>query len=181
MLHLWLAGSVGLMLLWSIRAGIKPGLNFHLLGGTLLMLMFGPRLAMISLAVVLLSVTLAGASGWASLGVNFLLMAALPVMFSYVIYSQVHHKLPNHVFIYIFVDAFLTAGLVMCVCGLISSVMLTLASVYSGDYLASHYLPYFALMGWSEALLTGMSITLMVAFRPKWLLTFSDQRYLKGK
>ncbi len=181
LLHLWLAGCVGLMLMWSIKAGIRPGLNFHLLGATLLTLMFGPRLAMVGLAVVLAGITLAGAGGWSILGVNFLLMAALPVLFSYAIYSQAHHKLPTHVFVYIFVDAFITAGLAMCLCGLATTMLLALGEVYPAGYLGSNYLPYFILMGWSEAILTGMAVTLMVAFRPKWLTTFSDRLYVKGK
>jgi uncharacterized membrane protein len=178
--HLWMAGCVGLLLVWSVKAGIKPGLNFHLLGATLLTLMFGPRLAMISLATVLIGVTLTGASGWSSLGVNFLLMAALPTIFSYAVYSQAHHKLPTHVFVYIFIDAFVTAGLAMILCGLVAVVLLAASEVYSMQYLGREYLPYFILMGWSEAILTGMAVTLMVVYRPQWLATFSDQQYVKG-
>jgi len=178
--HLWLAGGVGLMLLWSLKTGIKPGLNFHLLGATLLTLMFGARLAMVALAVALLGVTLNGADGWASLGMNFLLMAALPVLFSHGLYRQVHCKLPNHVFIYIFLDAFIAAGLAMCLCGLAATAVLVMGEVYPATYLGSNYLPYFILRGWSEALLTGMAVTLMVVFRPEWLSTFDDRQYLKG-
>ena len=77
--NLWLGMCVGLLLLWSIKAGIRPGLDFHLLGAMLLTLMFGARLAMLALAVVLLGVTLAGAAGWSSLGLNWLLTGALLV------------------------------------------------------------------------------------------------------
>ena len=34
------------------------------------------------------------------------------------------------------------------------------------------------LMAWGEALSTGMLVAVFVAFRPEWLLTYSDQRYL---
>jgi uncharacterized membrane protein len=181
LLHLWLASCVLLMLIWSVKAGVRPGLNFHLLGATLLTLMFGPRLAIIALAVVLAGVTLAGASGWATLGLNLLVMGALPVLFSYAIYSQAHHKLPNHLFVYIFLDAFFSAGLAMCLSGLAATIVLTAGNAYSLDFLGSNYLSYFIMMGWSEALFTGMAITMMVAFRPEWLATFSDRRYLKIK
>lgn len=179
-LNLWLAGCVVLMLMWSIKSGIKPGLNFHLLGATVMTLMFGPRLAMVGLAVVLLGVTLAGAAGWTSLGPNFLLMAALPALFSYLLFSQAHHKLPTHVFVYIFVDGFINAGLAMLLCGLAASALLVAGGVYSADYIGQNYLPYFILMGWSEALLTGMAVTLMVVYRPQWLSTFNDGQYVKG-
>lgn len=181
MLNLWLASSVALMLLWSIKAGIRPGLNFHLLGATLLTLMFGARLAIVALAVVLLGATLNGSGGWQSLGLNLLLMAGLPVLFSYACYSQAHHKLPNHVFVYIFLNAFVTAGLSILLVGLTDTLLLAGSGAYSGAYLGRNYLPYFVLMGWSEAMLTGMAVTLMIAFRPGWLVTFSDQSYVKGK
>jgi uncharacterized membrane protein len=181
LLHLWLASCVLLMLIWSVKAGVRPGLNFHLLGATLLTLMFGPRLAICALGVVVLGVTLSGAGGWTTLGLNLLVMAALPSLFSYAIYSQAHHKLPNHVFVYIFVDAFATAGLAMCLSGLAASLVLAAGSAYSLAYLGSNYLAYFILMGWSEALLSGMAVTMMVAFRPEWLVTFSDRRYLNIK
>jgi uncharacterized membrane protein len=36
-------------------------------------------------------------------------------------------------------------------------------------------------MAWSEAFATGMLITLMVVYRPAWVATFDDRRYLLGK
>lgn len=181
LLNVWLGAAVALMLVWSIKTGIKPGLNFHLLGSTLLTLMFGPWLALVMLAVVLVAVTLAGAAGWASLGVNFLLMAALPVVLSHVLYRITDARLPNHFFIYIFVNAFLGAGLAMAACGLAATLLLTGAGIYSSDYLSSQYLPYFILMAWSEAMLTGMVMTLMVVYRPDWVATFDDARYIRRK
>jgi uncharacterized membrane protein len=179
--HLWLASCVILLLVWSIKAGIKPGLNFHLLGATLLTLMFGPCLAIVALSAVLLGVTLAGASGWTSLGVNFLLMIALPVLFSYAVYCQAHHKLPRHVFVYVFLDAFFSAGIAMALTGTMAILLLAAAGAYTLDFLRNNYLTYFILMGWPEALLTGMSAMLMVAYKPRWLATFSDDLYLYNK
>lgn len=176
--HLWLACCTGLLLMWSIKAGVKPGLDLHLLGATGLTLMFGPSLAMIALAVVLLGITLHGAAGWMSLGINFLIMAALPVLFSYALYSQVHHKLPKHVFIYIFLDAFLAAGLAIVLAGLAAAIVLIQADVYKPGYLQNNYLIYYILMGWMEAMLTGMAATLMVVYKPEWLATFNDKLYL---
>lgn len=180
-LNVWLGFCVGLLLLWSIRTGIRPGLNFHLLGATLLTLMFGARLALVGVAVVLLGATLAGMAGWNSLGINWWLTGVLPVTLSYLLYALVDRKLPNHLFVYIFVNAFIGAGAVVVLTGLASVLLLALSGVYASAYLAQNYLPYYILMGWSEALLTGMAVTLMTAFRPLWLSTFSDVRYLKTK
>ena len=181
LLNACMGAAVVLMLVWSIKAGVRPGLNFHLLGGTMLTLMFGPWLALGVLALTLLGVTASGAAGWASLGINFLLMAALPVLLSHAIFRLADTRLPNHLFVYLFVNAFFGAGLAMAACGLAAVTVLSIAGPYSGGYLDTQYLPYFILMGWSEAMLTGMLMTLMVVYRPDWVCTFSDERYLKTR
>ena len=35
------------------------------------------------------------------------------------------------------------------------------------------------LMAWGDAFLTGMLTAIFVAFKPEWLLTWSDRRYLQ--
>lgn len=177
-LNLWLGASVALMLLWSIKTGVRPGLDFHMLGATALTLMFGPGLALAALAVVVAGITLAGQAGWAAYSLNLLLMGALPVLVSHVIFRTVDARLPNHFFVYVFVNAFFGAAVAIMTTALAATAVLALAGVYSFDYLSEHYLPYFLLMGWSEALLTGMAISVMVVFRPLWVATFDDARYL---
>lgn len=180
-LHLFLGTCVTLMVLWSIKTGIRPGLNFHLLGATAFTLMFGPRLAIVGLSVVLLGATIFGYSGWESFSVNGLLMGVLPASVSFLIFRLVDGKLPNHFFVYIFLNAFVGAGLAMAATGLAATWLMAAAGAYSADYLYSQYLPYFLLMGWSEALLTGMTMTMLVVYRPQWVGTFDDARYIRNK
>jgi uncharacterized membrane protein len=178
-LNLWLGACVLLMAVWSIKTGIKPGLNFHLLGATALTLMFGPQLAMIGLAIVLVAVTLAGMSGWQEFGWNALCMGVLPVAVSHGIYWLADRKLPNHLFVYIFINAFLGGALAMTAAGLGGTLLLRLSGVYPAAYLYHEYLPYFILMAWSEAVTTGMAMTMMVVYQPQWVCTFDDKRYLR--
>ena len=180
-LHLWLGTCVTLMAIWSIKTGIKPGLDFHLLGGTLMALMFGPHLAIVGFAVVLAGVTLAGAAGWQGFGANLLVMAAVPVLFSYLLHRTSQRKLPNHLFVYLLLDAFFCSALAIVLSGLAATLLLGLAEVYRWNYLMTQHLPFYILLGWSEAMVTGMAITMMAAYRPHWLGTFSDARYLKPK
>lgn len=177
-LNLWLGAIVVLMLLWSIKTGIKPGLNFHVLGATALTLMFGPGLAFGALAIVVAVITLAGQAGWSAYALNLLIMGGVPVAVTHLLFIAVDKRLPNHFFIYVFINAFFGAALAMTATGLSAVLVLTLAGLYPLDYLTSQYLPYYILMGWSEALLTGMALSLMVVFRPQWVVTFDDARYL---
>lgn len=58
------------------------------------------------------------------------------------------------------------------------TVFLALAGAYEWEYLINEYFPYFLLLAFSEAWLSGMVITLFVIYRPDWVVTFSDSRYL---
>jgi len=178
-LNLLLGACVALMALWSIKTGVKPGLNFHVLGATALTLMFGWPLALFALAAVTVGTTLAaGADAWEALSLNFLLMGALPVAVSHGVFRFVDSKLPNHFMIYVFLCGFFGAALAMAATGLAATLVMALSGAYAPAYLTSQYLPYFILMGWSEAMLTGMAVSLMAVYRPAWVSTFDDSRYL---
>ena len=45
----------------------------------------------------------------------------------------------------------------------------------------SEYLPFFLVVGFSEAWLTGMALTVLVIYRPEWVATFDDRSYLLNK
>jgi len=169
------------MVLWNIKTGIKPGLNFHMLGATALTLMFGPELALVGMALVLLGSTLAGFSGTWTFSLNALLMGVLPVLVSHAVYRLADTRLPNHFFVYVFVNGFFGAALAMASAGFVATALLGAAGAYSFSYLYGEYLPFYMLLAWSEALLTGMAVTLMAVYRPEWIGTFDDARYLRGK
>lgn len=176
-LNVFLGATVAVLGLWLIKAGIKPGLNFHLLGATALTLMFRPLFALFSLGLVTAALSL-----WqgqhAAFAANWLLMGALPVGVSWAIYRLVDARLPNHLFIYIFLNAFFGAAIAIMLLGLASTGFMALAGTYPLDYLLEEYLPYYLLIAWGEAFATGMLVTLMVVWRPEWVSTFDDRRYL---
>jgi uncharacterized membrane protein len=180
-LNVWLGTCVALLMLWTIKAGVKPGLNFHLLGATAFTLMFGPWLAIVGLGVVLTGVTLAGMSQWEELSINGLVMNVLPVLVSYGMVQLTSKKLPHHFFIYIFLNAFLGGALAVAARGAAATWLLAASGAYTPDYLYSNYLPYYILMAWSEAMATGMIMTLMVVYRPEWVGTFDDASYIRNK
>lgn len=172
---------VGVMIAWTIKAGVAPGLNFHLLGATLLTLMFGWQLAIVGMSVVLLGVTLDGMSGWQTFSVNVLIMGVLPVLVSQLVLVYGKRLLPKHFFIYVFVNAFFGAALAMAVTGATSTALLALGHTYSWNHLFTQYLPFFLLMIFPEAILTGSLIAMFVVYRPHWVGTFSDEQYLRNK
>jgi uncharacterized membrane protein len=180
-LNAFLALIVTLILLWHLQAGVKPGLALHLLGATVFTLCFGWALAFLGLCLVLAAVTLNGAAGWQAFAVNALLLAGVGVTVSQAAHWLVDRLLPSHLFVFIFCKGFFTSALAVIAVGFASCLLLALAGAYSGEYLASDYLPYFLLLGFSEAWLSGMSSTLLAVYRPDLLADFEDVRFLGRK
>jgi uncharacterized membrane protein len=179
-LNVFLAACVFLLLLWQLRAGVQPGLNFHLLGATLLTLMFGPWFALLGLSGILI-LTTAYHGGWVALPWNMLLMAVMPVSIAWGIYRFVDRRLPNHFFVYIFLNAFIGTALTVIALGGASTAFFYLVDAYPLGYLLNEYLPYFLLLMWSEAFSTGMAMTVLVVYKPQWVSTFDDLRYIRNK
>lgn len=180
-LNLWLGTAVLLMITWTMKAAVQPGLSLHLVGATAATLMFGPQLAIACLSLALAGIAIDGAISWAAYPLNLLTMVALPVMVADRLFRWVDARLPNNYFIYIFIDAFLGAGLSVIVLGSTATALLAAAGAYPVAQLTSEYLPFFMLLAFSEAWLTGMALTLMVVFKPEWVATFDDRRYLARK
>ncbi len=179
--NLLLGFAVGVMLMWSLKAGVQPGLNLHMLGAMAATLALGPWLALVALALALTGVTMNGAVEWVAWPLNFVLMAVVPVGLAYAIQRAIERWLPAHFFVFVFLTSFAGAALTVILQGTVSSLSLVLAGAYSAGFLLGEYLPFFLLLGFSEAWISGAVITLMVVYRPDWVAAFDDRRYLIGK
>lgn len=184
-MHVWFATIVALSLVWSLRAGAKPGLHLHLLGATAFTLMFGRQLALIGLSVVLAAVTfnagLKGIAGWQAFALNALALIVVPVFVAHLMLRLVEKYLPPNIFVYFFVAAFFGGALAAVSSGAFSGLLFWGAGLYSIDLLMSDYLPFYILLGFAEAWLNGAAITLMVVYFPRWVGSFDDRRYLWQK
>lgn len=172
-------GCVGL--LWSMSAGIRPGLELHLLGSTALTLIFGWRLAIAAGVAALAAVTALGLYAWPAFALNGLLLAVLPVVVSHWVGRQVYGLLPHNFFIYIFLAAFFGAMLAMGSVVLASAALLYGLGAYPYQVLAHDYLVMLPLIMFPEGFITGMVMTMLVVFRPDWVRTFDDRDYIHGK
>ncbi|MBC2730776.1 energy-coupling factor ABC transporter permease [Thiobacillus sp.] len=181
-LNLFLGATVAVLALWQIRTGVKPGLAFHLYGLAALTLMFGFWRATFSGVLVLLANAAFGHGSWEALGMDALLMAALPAAVTWNVYRFVERRLPNHFFIYVLGNGFFGAALSVAMIGVTTTALMALAGVYPLDYLLAQYTPYATvLIGWAEAFSTGMAVTMMAVYRPAWLETFDDAKYIQNK
>ena len=179
--HVYLGSCVALMVIWTMKAGINPGLNFHYLGATLFTLMFGRELALVAFSLVILATTLNSGTEWAGISLDAFARGAIPIFFSFWLLRTAQRRLPNHVFVFIFVNAFFGAALAVLVYVVVIAGLLAAAGAYTMKYLLSEYLAFAPLMMFSEAWITGMLIAIFVGYRPSWVTTFEDSRYLQGK
>ena len=179
--HVFLGAVVILLTIWGIKAGISPGLGFHHLGATLFTLMFGWPLAIVGLTLTMTASLLLQASDWESLGINGLLSIIIPIAVSYSILKLSQKWLPDNFFIYIFICAFFGAGIAIAISRLSAITLLSVMHAYPNEQLIEESLQYLPLFMFPEAFVTGMLISIFVVYRPDWVSTFDDERYIKGK
>jgi uncharacterized membrane protein len=180
-LNLFLAATVAVLAVWQIRAGIKPGLVFHLYGISILTMMFGFWRASFAGILILTANAVFGRGSFATLGVDALLVAILPAATSWGLFRMLDRYLPNHFFIYVLGNGFFGGALAAAAIGLATTAVMAVSGAYTLHYLLEHYTPYTLLITWAEAFSTGMAVTVMAVYRPQWLETFDDSRYLQNK
>jgi len=180
-LNLFFGCTLVLILLWHMRVEMQPGLSFHLLGLTALTLMIGWSLAVVSATLALAAVVFNTAGGWESFAVNAMIGGVIPITLTQAMLILIRWYLPKHFFVFVLVNAFLTAGFVGIAAGYLVAGLLVSVGAYSFAELNQNFLPFFPLMFLPEAVLNGWVIAVLVAFRPQWVYSFSDEQYLKGK
>jgi uncharacterized membrane protein len=179
--HVYFGAMVMLLLLWGVKAGITPGLGFHHLGATLFTLMFGWPLAILGLSVIMFASVLMQHNEIVSLGVNGCLSIVVPVLSSYAVLKLTQKYLTDNFFIYIFVVAFFGAGIAVAASRIVSILLLSLVAAYPDEKLIGESLQYLPLFMFPEAFVTGMLISVFVVYKPDWVITFDDERYITGK
>ena len=179
--HIFLGAIVMLSLLWVMRGGIQDGLSFHLLGMTLLCLMFEWQFALMAASLVVAITTSQGPAGWEAFGVNLLLMGALPILFTRLFLYHCQRRLPHNYFIYVFLNAFLAGGLSILLAGAASAGLQHAAGVQPAGSIVNNFLQILPLLMFGEAFINGGAMTLIVAYRPQWVATFHDNWYVNNK
>ena len=168
---------IGITGLWLMNASVMQGLHVHFLGLVTVVLMFGWRLTSVAIMLPVAFFSLfvlkhpAEFFAYAVCGVLTVIVASM------LFYSVVYHYLPKQVFVFIFCAGFINAGLSMVGHLVIWSGYLWVSTDYDWSFLLENYLLMAPLLGFPEALLNGMAVTLLVVYRPQWLYDYSDKHY----
>lgn len=201
----WLAAMLILPCVWWTRHLLPSGLALHVSGACLLVLMFGWPLAVWSISLVSVLTAVLEAFSPPRLNAHQQLMndappaihslaelaprllqqaddivaqaawlGVLPATIGLLLGLVVRRFLPAHLFVFILGRGFMTTALAITLSGLAVALLNRLpGGIDQSEWLLAHWL-----LGWGEAISTGMLTAIFVAFKPHWLLTYSDQRYL---
>jgi uncharacterized membrane protein len=170
----WLAALVILPLLWAAQSRLPPDFPAALSGACLLVLMFGWPLAVLTLCAVAASAAWLASGGAARALELAAWNGAVPATAALAIGIATRRWLPKHLFVYILARAFFGTALATVLAAALRG---WLAGGEAGAAGAAIF-PAAWLVAWGEAFLTGALTAIFVAFRPQWLLTYSDERYL---
>jgi uncharacterized membrane protein len=180
-LHVWCGGIVAAAVLWTLRATVGDGFTFHLLGAAALALVVGAPLALIGAAAIV-AVSIATDGGlWQNAAIAFVTLGVVPVAVATAVLRVSQRRLPPNFFVYVFVAGYFGAGLSLAAGGFAGALALWLAAGRPAERVFGEYAPWLGYLGFGEAMLTGMIVTLAVVYRPQWVATFDDARYIAGR
>jgi len=172
---------LGISIFWQLNAGIRPGFNFHLLGATLFVLMFGWSIALVTLTLVMFGTWIYSDMDLVSLGLNGLVMLATPILSSELLLRFSQRYLPKNLFLFVLLNGFVCAGFAIAIMMAVTTLILLVLTNYTWPEIQYHYFIPAPILMFAESFATGAMITGFVVAQPEAVLNFSDKDYLEGK
>ena len=175
----FLAGLVFLPWFWMLpqmlpRSLVAGGISVQLSGACLMTMLLGWPLAVLLLSAVAGVVWVVGALPFEAWLSQWVWIGLVPATLALGLGALLRRWLPDQVFIYILGRGFLGTAVSI----FLSGVMYELLYHLVGGVAVEQALVARWLMAWGDAFLTGLFTAIFVAFKPEWLATWSDDRYL---
>lgn len=170
-----LATLVLLPWVWALPTLQGAKLQLQWSGAVLVLLMLGWPLAIPVLLLV-------GVAAWAVSPMTPSVALAqavwqgvVPATFAMIVGAALRRWLPPNPFVYVLGRGFLGAVVCLFAAGLLREALVPPLPGVPGELgHVAHWL-----MAWGDAFVTGMLTAIFVAYKPQWLLTWSDRRYLR--
>lgn len=179
--HLVFGSAAALAVLWWFRTGIYQGLEIHFLWMTALTLLLGWRWALFSSLLANAVLVGFGIIEFANMGVYGVIGCVVPILFSYLAYVLAYQYLPRHFFVYTFFCSFFIGALSIALKMWLMASYFTFSDLHSWNVVSDNYLILIPLLLFPEGLLNGMTMTLLIVYKPEWVATFYDSQYIDGK
>ena len=166
---------------WLLNAGIHPGFNFHLIGSTVFLLIFGWAIGLIALSLVMLGTCIYSGMDLVALGINGLLMLAIPMLFGECLLRFSQRYMPKNLFLFVLWNGFFCAAVATALMMLATSLLLLTFSHYTWAQIQYHYFIPAPILIFAEAFATGALTTGFTVSQPEAVKNFSIDDYLTGK
>jgi len=161
--------------LWAMPSLHKMPLQLQGSGACLLVLMLGWPLAVPVLCLVGVIAALISPMPWETALDLTVWLGLVPATLALGLGLAVRRWIGPHMFVYILGRAFIGTALCVFAASLLGQLAgHTMPGIDSGLSVVAHWLA-----AWGDAFMTGMFTSMMVAFKPEWLATWSDRLYLK--
>jgi uncharacterized membrane protein len=175
--HAWLAGMVGLGTLWSLQIRIEDHLHLSMIGVSLYALVFGYTRALLGAATAVAGLALLTGHAWLDVGINGVLLGALPAAIAAALQKLLRSRLPHNVFVFIIGNGLFATWIASaCAGGALVAAQIALLPAPPPD--GGEILAYTLLLAWGEALMSGMIFSSLVIFRPQVVMTYEQHEYL---
>jgi len=175
--HSLFGAAVILGFVWQLRAGISPGLSIHIFGITVITLMLGWGLAVLSGLMALVITVVTGKEPPVMYAANALITVMIPALVTHAIMLWERRRNFRNFFAYIFFCGFFAAGFSVAAAGLVMCLLLWTGGVYSFDELIHEYIRYLPLFMIPEGFINGAFVTGLMVFHPDRLSTLDQRRY----
>ncbi len=160
--------------LWAMPSLQKMPLQLQGSGACLVVLMLGWPLAVPVLCTVGVLAYLISPMDWETALDLTVWLGLVPATLALGMGLVVRRWIGLHLFVYVLGRAFLGTIVCMFVAGLLAQATGHTLPGISDDLATTAYW----LMAWSDAFLTGFFTSILVAYKPDWLATWSDRLYL---
>ena len=175
--HAFFGAAVALGFVWQLRAGISPGLAIHIFGLTVITLMLGWALAVLSGLLALVITVVTGREPLVMFAANGLITVMIPALVSHGIMLWERRRNFRNFFAYIFFCGFFGGGLSVAVAGVAMCLLLWTSGTYTFDNLVHEYIRYLPLFMLPEGFINGVFVTGLMVFHPDRLSTLDQRRY----
>lgn len=175
--HAFFGAAVALGFLWQLRAGISPGLAIHIFGLTVITLMLGWALAVLSGLLALVITVVIGREPLVMFAANGLITVMVPALITHSIMLWERRRDFRNFFAYIFFCGFFGAGLSVAGAGVFMCLLLWASGTYTFEALMHEYIRYLPLFMIPEGFINGAIVTGLMVFHPDRLSTLDQSRY----
>lgn len=161
--------------LWAMPSLHKMPLQLQGSGACLVVLLLGWPLAVPVLCVVGLIALLISPMDWETALDLTVWLGLVPATLALAMGAAVRRWIGPHLFVYVLGRAFIGTAVCVFVAGLLAQFAgHSMPGIDDDLSLVAHWL-----VAWGDAFMTGLFVSIMVAFKPEWLATWSDRLYLK--